>query len=367
MKIALVAGLFLLAAVLMVPAGSFLYESGGPQACANCHEMGRQVDRWYASAHRNIPCGKCHGDALTLDAQFHMTNARRVADHWRGKIGEQPRLKPQHVFSMVESCRQCHQQEFAAWSSGPHSSSYERIFLDEKHNRTRHLMDDCLRCHGAHFDGAVRDIVTPVDNQGPWRLVREELRGKPVVPCLSCHAVHRPGSVLEERKLESRTLGNRQEKHRPGLAFYDRRAMESVSVSLLPIPKVQDGGRLLKMSNDPRQALCYQCHAPLASRQVASGDDRTPKGVHEGLSCLACHDKHRQTTRASCSNCHPRLSNCGRDVETMDTTFANPKSTYNIHWVTCADCHPKGVPARKAVPSWKTASAGAVAPPVQAE
>lgn len=346
MKIALIAGVLVLSLLIMVPAGSFFYESGGPQACSNCHEMGPQVDRWNASAHRNTPCGKCHGDALTLDAQFHLTNARRVVEHWQGKAGEQARLKPEHVWSMVESCRQCHQQEFAAWSTSPHASDYARIFLDEKHNKTRHLMDDCLRCHGAHYTGAIREVVAPLDNKGPWKLVREDLRGKPVVPCLSCHAVHRPGAVLDERRLESRTIGNRQEKHRPGLAFFDRRSTESVPVDLLPIPKVLDDGRLLKMSSDPRQALCYQCHAPLANRQVGSGDDRTPKGVHEGLSCLACHEKHRQTTRASCANCHPRLSNCNRDVETMDTTFANVKSAHNVHWVTCGDCHPKGVPQR---------------------
>ena len=56
------------------------------------------------------------------------------------------------------------------------------------------------------------------------------------------------------------------------------------------------------MSQDPRQALCYQCHAPRQpeagtvaavngwGRQVGSGDDRTPMGVHEGLSCLSCHN-----------------------------------------------------------------------------
>jgi hypothetical protein len=82
--------------------------------------------------------------------------------------------------------------------------------------------------------------------------------------------------------------------------------------------------------------------------QVFSGDDRTPVGVHEGLSCLACHQKHGQTTRASCAACHPRLSNCGLDVETMDTTFKSPQSPHDIHRVACLDCHPQGVPTRKA-------------------
>jgi hypothetical protein len=110
---------------------------------------------------------------------------------------------------------------------------------------------------------------------------------------------------------------------------------------------VLEGERPVKMAKDQRQALCYQCHAPLATRQVRSGDDRTPIGVHEGISCLACHEKHRQTTRASCMTCHPKLSNCGQDVEKMDTTFAKPDSQHNIHFVKCADCHPKGIPPKK--------------------
>jgi hypothetical protein len=42
------------------------------------------------------------------------------------------------------------------------------------------------------------------------------------------------------------------------------------------------------------------------------------------------------------------MSNCGRDVETMDTTFFNKLSGHNVHFVKCADCHPKGIPAKKA-------------------
>jgi hypothetical protein len=114
------------------------------------------------------------------------------------------------------------------------------------------------------------------------------------------------------------------------------------------MPQMREGDRLVKGSPDRRQALCYQCHAPRAGMQVFSGDDRTPVGVHEGLSCLACHQKHGQTTRASCAACHPRLSNCGLDVETMDTTFKSPQSPHDIHRVACLDCHPQGVPTRKA-------------------
>ncbi len=348
MKAAAAALLLGLAVLLMIPAASFLYEAGGPDACARCHEMGAPVGEWRHSTHRGVPCSACHGDALTTNARFHLTNARRVVQHWRGEAGVRAQLGPAEIRAMLPRCQKCHQQEFASWSNGPHAIAYRSIFLDEKHNASRHLMDDCLRCHGMHFDGGVRDLVEPLSTKGPWRLRRAELLDDPAIPCMSCHSIHRRGALHEERRLEAKIAGPRQEKFRPSLAFFDRRSMAPVDLALLPMPAMSDGGRPVKMSPDPRQALCYQCHAPLSTRQVFSGDDRTPVGVHEGISCLGCHDKHRQTTRASCSNCHPRLSNCGRDVEQMDTTFANRSSKHNIHTVKCADCHPKGIPARRA-------------------
>lgn len=348
MKAAAAALLLGLAVLLMIPAASFLYEAGGPDACSRCHEMGAPVGEWRHSTHRGVPCGACHGDALTTDPRFHLTNARRVVQHWRGEAGVRALLGPAEIRAMLPRCQKCHQQEFASWSNGPHAIAYRSIFLDEKHNASRHLMDDCLRCHGMHFDGGIRDLVEPLSTKGPWRLRRAELLEDPAIPCMSCHSIHRRGALHEERRLEAKIAGPRQEKFRPSLAFFDRRSMAPVDLALLPMPAMSDGGRQVKMSPDPRQALCYQCHAPLSTRQVFSGDDRTPVGVHEGISCLGCHDKHRQTTRASCSNCHPRLSNCGRDVEKMDTTFASRNSKHNIHTVKCADCHPKGVPARRA-------------------
>jgi hypothetical protein len=70
-------------------------------------------------------------------------------------------------------------------------------------------------------------------------------------------------------------------------------------------------------------------------------------GVHEGLSCISCHQGHNQNARASCKSCHPQMSHCGIDVEKMDTSFANAGSTHNIHWVKCTDCHQHGIPKNK--------------------
>ncbi len=325
------------AALLSLPAADLYYQSSWGQGCARCHEIRIDYDAWRNSAHRKINCVECHAGTLAR-------NLRRVKAHWTGAVPEQIHLGTGDVFDMQAACEKCHGAEFAQWRSGPHSTTYARLLTDPAHNRKRALMDDCLRCHGMHFEGGIGDVVTPVDTAGPWKLKDPGFTNRPAIPCLACHSMHREGQPLMKG---DQRAGTRQEIMRPSLGLFDRRTRMHVSAAALPIPGVRQGTRAVKMSADRRQALCYQCHAPLASLQAASGDDRTPLGVHEGLSCLACHQKHGQWTRQSCSDCHPRLSNCGLDVEKMDTTFFNLKSPHDIHRVKCLDCHPKGVPRKK--------------------
>ena len=320
-----------------IPAMDHYYRASAGEGCARCHEIRFQMEEWQHSSHRNIACLDCHQSSTA-------TNVRRVVHHLRGEAPEQIRLGLNDVVKLAERCRSCHQQEFAQWKSGPHSTTYARIFTDPVHNHKRRLMDDCLRCHGMHFPGGIKEVVQPISTEGPWRLVDPKLTATAAIPCLACHSIHRAGEPM--RKSDSR-LGPKQEVVRPSVALMDRRSQMHLSVQTLPIPVVMDGSRPVKMSPDRRQALCYQCHAPEASRLAGSGDDRTPMGVHEGLSCLACHQKHGMTTRASCAECHPRLSNCGLDVEKMDTTFLSPKSRHNIHTMRCADCHPSGIPVKR--------------------
>lgn len=347
------------AAVLVILAGGAgYYEYAGGSACARCHEIQASNDNWRSSTHRGVACSACHGSALTFDVRFHLANLRRVAEHLRGQESERIHLQHTSLYPVVERCQKCHQQEFADWQAGPHGATYARIFLDKPQNTRRLLTDDCLRCHGMHFEGGIRDLVSPVNTHGPWRLKSPELATRAAIPCLACHEMHRQGKPLNRPAVWSPTAGPKQELFRPSLSLYDRREQSYISTRILPLPQMRDGGRPVKMSPDQRQALCYQCHAPLASMQVGSGDDRTGVGVHEGLSCLACHLKHGQQTRASCANCHPRLSNCGLDVERMDTTFQNVKSRHNIHFVKCVDCHEHGIPKRKTPPGRALAAAG---------
>lgn len=341
--------LYVLAAIVLLALGalpglSLYYQWRGGRACARCHEIWQPYERWQTSTHRDVRCTECHGDVLTLEAGFHLGNMRRLVTHWRGTAPERVRLKNAELWRALERCEMCHRQEFADWRAGPHAATYSHLFLDETHNRKRRLMDDCLRCHGMHFDGAMADLVAPLSTEGPWRLLDAELAERPAMPCFTCHRIHGEGQPLKAHTPQARPAAAKEEFHRPSLALFDRRSLDHVEVARLPLPAMLDGARAVRMNSDPRQTLCYQCHAPEAGFQVATGDDRTPVGVHEGLSCLACHQRHRQATRASCATCHPQLSNCGLDVEQMDTTFRDSKSRHNIHFVKCADCHAKGVP-----------------------
>jgi len=340
----LAAGLCLL---LIVPAGSLLYEGSAGESCARCHEIRPSYDVWNNSSHRAVNCKECHGGLLTTDVSFHAGNLRRLSRHVRDDVPSRLEIRNRDVDRLMERCQSCHRQEFAQWQAGPHSATYARIFVDQTHNQKRRLTDDCLRCHGMFFEGGIRDLVAPVDSQGPWRLLRAELAARPAIPCLACHAMHREGVPLKRREPRVVEIAAGQEIFRPSLALFDLRGREHLGTARLPLPEMREGLRPVKMSTDRRQALCCQCHAPLSTWRVNSGDDRTPIGVHEGLSCLACHQKHSQQTRATCANCHPRLSNCGLDVEKMDTTFLSPNSKHNVHFVKCADCHPKGVPPKR--------------------
>src|SRR3954465_7380848 len=179
-----------LLAILFLPSASVYYSYSQGRSCAKCHEIWQPYSDWHESAHRNVACSECHGDVLTLNAGFHLKNLRQLVVHVCGQVPEQVRLKTDDVLKIETRCAKCHRQEYAAWSSGRHSVTYSQIFLDNDHNQRTLLMDDCLRCHAMHFQGSVRDLVTPVSKQGPWRLIDPQLGNQPAIPCLTCHQMH---------------------------------------------------------------------------------------------------------------------------------------------------------------------------------
>ncbi len=329
---------------------SYYYSSERGQGCASCHEMAAYVSEVHGAPHRSATCLDCHVASLS-------TKLRHIRVHLLHSWPEAIRLRDRDVVEMTPNCEKCHQYEYATWHAGPHSVSYTEIFTNPKQNAHQHLMEDCLRCHGMHFDGSVRDLVEPQNAQGPWHLLRKDLADEPAIPCMACHQVHRQGPIDEKPKERISVAGQSVDE---SLAFFDRRERIHFAAAALALPELHDGARRVTVSPDQRAAVCYECHAPRVPEagsaaeangwgpQVGSGDDRTPMGVHEGISCIACHSGHNQNARASCKTCHPQMSNCGIDVEKMDTTFLNAKSPHNIHWVKCADCHQHGIPKAKA-------------------
>jgi len=328
---------------------SFYYSSQRGQGCASCHEMSAYTFAVHDSPHRTMGCNECHDAGLP-------TKLRHTWVHLTHSWPEAIRLREVDVLEITANCRRCHQTEFASWQAGPHSATYTQIFTNRTHNSERRLMDDCLRCHGMYFGGSIRDLVQPQDTMGPWHLVHAGLADQPTMPCEACHWIHREGAPQTKPSERISVAGAVVP---VSLGFYDRRESLHFAAADLAIPELYDGPHTLHVSQDPRQGPCYQCHAPRApdagsaaavnswGMQAASGDDRTPMGVHEGLSCFSCHIGHNENTRASCKTCHPQMSHCGLDVEKMDTTFASAASAHNIHWVKCTDCHQHGIPKAK--------------------
>jgi hypothetical protein len=320
-------GAVFIAAAALGSMGYFHF--GDPEhACNSCHEMNGVHSEWAASAHRTIHCRQCHGGSLTLNLHALQSHANRVVQHFSGATAESVQFNEQHALAAHNSCRTCHPQTFADWEASRHATTYAEILLNPAQNAFEHPAEDCLRCHGMFYQDGIESLVTPLNTVGPWSLLDPAQGARPAIPCLACHQIHAPATVA------------------PALHLYDPRERTHVAAANLRVPHLFDGDRAVTVSLDVRQRLCLQCHAPNAAHQLGSSDDRTPSGVHEGLSCLDCHQTHARTTQASCSQCHPARSHCGLDVRLMDTTFLTKTSPHNIHTVACRDCHPAGIPGR---------------------
>ena len=318
--------------------------SSPDKTCLSCHEINNSYQIWLSSSHRNISCTECHGTALSSGFHSLKEKFNMVRTHFQEETIEEIRLSEEQILESMESCVRCHQSEYSGWLAGGHSATYESIFLNENQNTKYRPYSDCLRCHGMYFEGDISDLIDPVDNKGPWHLNDTAKSKDPVIPCMACHAMHFRGNVATRQDY---AFPERMEYNRPSwissVSFYYRQEKLNFHSSLLQIPEINAEGTLLKVSDDQRQRICIQCHAPDVYHQSGTNDDRTPRGVHEGLSCLACHSTHSQDTKNSCKICHPVLSNCGLDVEKMNTTYSNIDSPNDIHFVTCFDCHQKNM------------------------
>jgi hypothetical protein len=345
--------IFIISSSLLLLAVAFLVSYSGWNAaspaktCANCHEISHSVDLWEESTHRNIACKNCHGTALSEGMHSLIEKGAMLFHHTSKLNPDDVRISEAQRLKMMQRCIYCHQTEYAKWNSGGHAMNYAEVFLNSVHNKTETIYDDCLRCHGMFYDkGTVINIVEPLDTAGPWRLKNLSLADHPAIPCFACHQVHQPGYPGKRQNLETPASLHYSRMKKTLTSFYYRRDNMYFPVLLLTSPEINYQSVPVKISHDPNQSLCIQCHSPNAFNMSGTDDDRTPRGVHEGISCLACHDSHSNSAIASCKNCHPAISNCKLDVEKMNTTYRDQSSKNNIHFVACTDCHSKGRPAK---------------------
>ena len=329
--------------VVTISFGSFYtyWNTASPdQTCASCHEINSAVRSFSQSSHREMHCKECHGTALSNGFHSMKEKAMMVVNHVSDEKAEDPRMNEAQLLEVMTNCKRCHAKEFANWKSGGHSASYKNIFLDETHNKTEQLNFDCLRCHGMYFEGTTPELVGPISTKGPWTIKDPQKGDQPAIPCMACHAIHTDGKpVIRPDYAKPSSVFYTRNNSNSKVSFYDHHEKVHVLSAMLPKLQLILGDKTVIVSDDDRMRNCVQCHAPNGWHEAGTSDDRTPRGVHLGLSCLACHEPHSNDARNSCTKCHPAISNCKLDVTKMNTTYADSKSPNNIHWVSCTDCH----------------------------
>lgn len=340
-------------AIILISFGLFYTywnTASADRTCASCHEIQNSVHSQAESSHRNLQCKECHGTALSNSIHSLKEKGMMVVNHIAKSKAENIKMNESQILEVMNHCKGCHTSEYADWTSGGHSIDYQHVFLNSKHNSTEQINFDCLRCHGMFFEGTVKDIVEPLNIKGPWKLKEGKMASNPVIPCMACHQIHQDGLPHSRPDYaDSKAIFYQKKEEGSVVGFYDRHEKIYIPITELPQLNLWEGERKIKVSDDPIIRNCAQCHAPNALHQAGTSDDRTPRGVHEGLSCMACHELHSNNARNSCKSCHPAISNCKLDVTKMNTSYADAKSPNNIHFVSCTDCHQNRVKTPKQI------------------
>ena len=264
-------------------------------SCALCHEIRSSCVSWKGSAHAGISCMECHGTALSNGFTSLSEKARMVYVHFtQRKTNEDLYLGESQALVIAGKCAQCHQAEHAAWQSGAHSTTYRDIFMDVEHNEMERPYWDCFRCHGAHYDGNIHDLMSLEGDVKSWEIRDKKQADRPAITCLSCHQMH--GDQDKRVEYASLDKGERdslmQKTERSSTALYMRTERRHLPSDKLLKPTIHGGDSLVKVSDDPNTWLCMQCHSPNNRREIGTQDDKTPTGIYEGMSCLDCHNPH---------------------------------------------------------------------------
>ncbi len=329
--------------VLIAGAGYGTWNSLDPEkTCANCHEVRPTFERWKTSAHAKVSCFDCHGTALSNGFHSLKEKLGMVFTHVSGtKENSDVKLTEDQLIDVMDRCIKCHSNEGAKWKGGAHSSKYSNIFEDRKHNIMEKPYWDCMRCHGMFYGGNIHTLMNlESDKPEDWKIRDSKQAAKPSIPCMACHQIHRMGETYGEFK--SAYESKMPFKPQPKTAFYVRTQRTHTNTEDLFKLEMFLNGEKVKASKDPNNLLCIQCHSPNWRHEAGTQDDKTPTGVHEGISCIACHDPHSNSAKNSCVKCHTdsvKDGKCKVDVLNAETTFKSATSKNDIHKITCLSCH----------------------------
>lgn len=271
--------------------------------CVQCHEIKPSHEKWKNSAHAGVSCAECHGTAVSNGLHSLKEKAGMVFSHFSKDVSHSDiKLTERQRLDIMERCAACHEDEFAKWRKGAHSTTYANIFEDKAHNSQEKPYWDCLRCHGMFYGGNIHSLMSLDRECESWKIRDENQRGLPAIPCMACHQIH-----SEKPKIPNFENG---EKSRipacavPRTSFYSRADGAHFRTDRLMSVKRYLEGREVGVSQDPNAKLCYNCHSPNWTREAGTSDDRTPVGAHEGMSCVVCHDPHSNSAANSCAKCH---------------------------------------------------------------
>jgi hypothetical protein len=277
--------------------------------CAQCHEVAPSHEKWLSSAHAKVQCTECHGTAMSDGLHSLKEKTGMVFTHlFDDKRNEDIHLTEEQVLAISDRCATCHQSEHAGWLASGHAVNYREIFMDSIHNAAEKPYWDCLRCHGMFFDGNIHDLMTFDGEPHEWKIKDGKQETLAAVPCLACHSMHTENTT-SERYVSLADSSRKQTALNPKTSLYVRTDKVHLrSDKLTKVSMISTDGKAINNASDPNTLLCQQCHAPDYLHRAGSEDDRTPTGIHEGISCIACHKPHSGNTQESCAQCHPSLT-----------------------------------------------------------
>lgn len=285
--------------------------------CARCHEVSPAHAAWLQSAHGGVKCIECHGTALSDGFHSLKEKSGMVFTHLtENKRNDDIHLTEAQVLALSNRCAVCHQAEHAGWLASGHAVNYQEIFMDSAHNAIEKPYWDCFRCHGMFYEGNIYDLMLLEGTHREWHIRDKKQALRPAVPCLACHQIHTNNPVSE--RYVSTDTARFAAKH-PRTALFVRADKRYLRSDQLTKVTMTEGDQTIESSGDPNHLLCLQCHAPDYNHHVGSEDDRTPMGVHKGISCIACHKPHSGNTRTSCFECHAALTQTE-----VNAVFADP-------------------------------------------